>query len=142
MKSFAILFCALLVFQSCKDKKETTFGLESGTFITEQTTIQVVSPNSFQEQLLEAKKPQLVDVRTPEEFEDVHLVGAVNISVTNDTFLVNAATLDKETPVYLYCRSGGRSARAAQQFKELGFTKIYDLEGGITAWQAAGLPTE
>lgn len=142
MKIFALLFCILLSFQSCKEKNETTIGLETGTSKTEQTTIQVVSPNTFQKQISQSETPQIVDVRTLEEFEDAHLAGAVNISVTTGNFQEKAAALNKNAPVYLYCRSGGRSARATQQLEEMGFLEIYDLEGGITAWQAAGLPTQ
>ena len=51
-------------------------------------------------------------------------------------------TLDPEKPVLVYCRSGGRSGNAATMLGEMGFKKVVDLQGGITAWQAAGEPVQ
>jgi phage shock protein E len=59
---------------------------------------------------------------------------AKNINFFDDDFLSQMSVLDTDKPVYLYCKSGGRSGKAAIQLKEAGFTKVYDLEGGITAW--------
>ena len=50
--------------------------------------------------------------------------------------------LDKEKPVYLYCRSGKRSASAAEKLKEAGFTEVYNLKGGILAWKEKQYETE
>lgn len=77
---------------------------------------------------------QLVDVRTPEEFSEGHLENAINIDVTADDFDAKVVGLDKEKPVMVYCKSGGRSAKASARLKELGFKNISDLEGGITNW--------
>ena len=84
---------------------------------------------------------QLVDVRTPEEFSEGHLENAINIDVTADDFDAKVVGLDKEKPVMVYCKSGGRSAKAYARLKELGFTSITDLEGGITNWNSENKPT-
>lgn len=85
---------------------------------------------------------QLLDVRTKEEWDEGHLKGAKLVTVTEDGFLEKAkAALDPKKAVVVYCRSGRRSAMAAQQLRAAGFT-VYDLDGGITAWQAAGKPVE
>ena len=84
---------------------------------------------------------QLVDVRTPEEFSEGHLENAINIDVTADDFDAKVASLDKEKPVMVYCKSGGRSAKASARLKELGFKTITDLEGGITNWKSEEKPT-
>jgi rhodanese-related sulfurtransferase len=84
---------------------------------------------------------QLVDVRTPEEFNEGHLENAVNIDFMADDFDVKVASLDKEKPVMVYCKSGGRSAKSAARLKELGFKTISDLEGGITNWTSEDKPT-
>lgn len=84
---------------------------------------------------------QLVDVRTPEEFTEGHLENAINIDVTADDFDAKVASLDKEKPVMVYCKSGGRSAKASARLKELGFKNITDLEGGITNWKSEEKPT-
>jgi rhodanese-related sulfurtransferase len=70
-----------------------------------------------------------------------HLKNAQNICVTDDDFKQQVNVLDKEKPVYVYCRSGKRSARAAEILKEMGFTKVYDLQGGIMEWQENDLET-
>ncbi|WP_158548330.1 rhodanese-like domain-containing protein [Marixanthomonas ophiurae] len=88
------------------------------------------------------EQSQLVDVRTTEEFGVSHLKDAQNICVTDADFQEKIKDLDKTKPVYVYCRSGGRSARAAKILEENGFTKVYDLQGGITSWDEQGLETE
>ena len=83
---------------------------------------------------------QLLDVRTKEEWDEGHLKGATLVTVTEDGFLDKAkAALDPKKAVVVYCKSGGRSAMAAQQLRAAGFT-VYDLDGGITAWKAGGKP--
>ena len=83
------------------------------------------------------KNYTLVDVRTPEEFEQGALPNAVNISVTALDFPFEINQLDKDEPILIYCKSGGRSARAAIVMKALGFSKIYELDGGYLSWEAA-----
>ena len=79
----------------------------------------------------------IVDVRTPEEFANGALPKAINISVTSLNFPFEINKLDKTKAVMIYCKSGSRSARAAVAMKALGFDKIYELEGGYMAWEAA-----
>ena len=84
---------------------------------------------------------QLVDVRTDEEYAEGHINGALSIDVKNSGFMEKARqTLSKDRPVYVYCRSGRRSMMAAEALAKDGFT-LYNLDGGIMAWQKAGLPT-
>lgn len=85
---------------------------------------------------------QLVDVRTPEEFAGGHLIGAQNYDWNNADFAINVGALDKSKPVLVYCRSGNRSKDAADHLRSNGFTAVYELDGGIAAWEAAGKPTE
>ena len=80
---------------------------------------------------------QLVDVRTPAEYLDGHLDGAQNIDMQADDFInVARARLDRRKPVAVYCRSGKRSARAAQMLADAGF-KVTNLAGGINDWKVA-----
>ena len=71
-----------------------------------------------------------------------HLKDAQNICVTTDDFKEKVKELDKNKPVYLYCKKGGRSAKAAEILADLGFKEIYDLQGGITNWEESGFETE
>ncbi|MEM1084294.1 MAG: rhodanese-like domain-containing protein [Verrucomicrobiota bacterium] len=90
------------------------------------------------EKLIE-KKVQVLDVRTEEEWSAGHLEGAVRVDVLEDDFAEKVVeAVDPKKPVLVYCRSGGRSARAAKQLEKLGFVRISDLDGGITAWKGAG----
>lgn len=80
----------------------------------------------------------VVDVRTPQEFAEGHVPGAINLPVEN--VVQWADTLPKDKPVYLYCRSGNRSRQAAEYLKKKGYTNLYNLEGGILAIQREGFP--
>lgn len=80
---------------------------------------------------------QLVDVRTPEEYAEGHLKGAVNLDFRSKGFLNMIQRLDKSRPVAVYCRSGKRSSGAAQQLLHEGF-RVADMQGGIMAWQKDG----
>ncbi|MCT8340797.1 rhodanese-like domain-containing protein [Flavobacteriaceae bacterium TK19130] len=102
----------------------------------------VLKPSEFLQKLQEDNSAQLVDVRTVEEFSASHLRDAQNICVTDDDFEERVKALDKSQPVYVYCRSGGRSARAAKTLRDLGFERVYDLDGGILNWEKEGLETE
>ena len=97
-----------------------------------------LSVSEFEAMLAKDQSVQLLDVRTPEEFAEGHLGGAANIDWKADGFAQQAeATLSKERPVMLYCRSGRRSAEAAAVLDGLGF-KAYNMKGGILAWTGAG----
>ncbi|SDS04208.1 Rhodanese-related sulfurtransferase [Winogradskyella sediminis] len=85
--------------------------------------------------ILELEDVQLVDVRTPEEHKENHIVNSQNIDFMSPTFDEDILKLDKDRPVLLYCKSGGRSAKCAKKLKAAGFEKVYDLEGGISKWK-------
>lgn len=81
------------------------------------------------------KDVQLVDVRTAQEFNAGHIDDAININIMeSEVFTEKIKSLDKEKPVYLYCKMGGRSKKASQRLKELGFTSIFDYSGGYSEW--------
>lgn len=77
---------------------------------------------------------QLVDVRTPKEYNDGHIENAILIDYKSEDFSKKIQELDKEKPVYLYCRSGNRSGKASLILIASGFEEIIDLEGGYLAW--------
>ncbi|WP_350284364.1 rhodanese-like domain-containing protein [uncultured Croceitalea sp.] len=98
------------------------------------TTIEVIDKAYLTDEVL-GKDVQLVDVRTPEEYEAGHIGDAVNFNIIDsELFLSQIDGLDKEKPVYLYCKMGGRSNRAAELMKKQGFAKIYDYSGGYNDW--------
>ncbi len=99
-----------------------------------------VSAVEFQKEL-KTDSVQLLDVRTPQEFAEGHIEGAINIDVRSDGFRQRAEKeLKKDSTVLVYCRSGRRSMNAAEILTELGY-KVINLEGGIIDWEGNGMPT-
>lgn len=98
-----------------------------------------IEATAFAKKIESTPNPQILDVRTPEEFAGGHIEKAENINWLADDFVANVEKKDKTKPVFVYCKSGGRSKKAAEKLKELGFTTIYELEGGMLKWDAAGL---
>ena len=98
--------------------------------------ISVLNKNQFAE-AIQGKEVILVDVRTPEEYAEGFIEGAINIDYFDQqSFIKQISALDKKEPVYLYCRSGNRSMKAARQLVTLGFEKVYDLAGGYMSWSS------
>lgn len=114
---------------------KTMFGV--GTRNT--SGIRRVSASEFSK-YINGKSVQLIDVRTPLEFKGGHLKNARNIDFFQwGTFVQKINKYDKNKPIYLYCRSGNRSLRAAKRLLKLGFTEIYDLKGGYLNWNHSPL---
>lgn len=89
-----------------------------------------------------AEGPGIVlDVRTADEFKDGHIEGAVQYDYYETaSFETALKNMDKDATYYLYCRSGGRSGTVFNTMQQMGFSSVYELEGGILAWRKAGLP--
>jgi phage shock protein E len=83
---------------------------------------------------------QIIDVRTPDEFADGHIQGAVNIPVQQPGFAAEVARLDPKGTYAVYCRSGNRSQPAVAEMKSAGITDIYELAQGTKGWTADGQP--
>ncbi|MGD1980905.1 MAG: rhodanese-like domain-containing protein [Flavobacteriaceae bacterium] len=111
------LFALLVLFVACAQEKPQ---------------IQLVEKETFQE--LMTQEVQLIDVRTPSEYEGGYIGTARNINYNATDFAEQVSKLDRDKPVLVYCAVGGRSARAAKVFESLGFKTIYDLKGGYNAW--------
>jgi len=80
----------------------------------------------------------IVDVRTPAEYAEGHIAGAVNLPL--QTIEQWYKELPKDKPVYLYCRSGNRSQQAAEFLKKKGFSNIYNEKGGLVDWKKRNYP--
>lgn len=84
----------------------------------------------------------LLDVREPWEYEQGHVEGAILMPLIHDTAQqALAAGLEKDEPVYVFCRTGNRSTVASQALVDAGFTDVRNVAGGIVDWLAAGYPT-
>jgi thioredoxin len=104
--------------------------------------IESVSVDEFEKQLINSKGEQLIDVRTPQEYERYRIIGAKNINFRSSEFRKDIERLDKNKPVLIYCLAGPRSKSAMNLFREAGFKTVYELNGGINAWSRAGKPIE
>lgn len=82
----------------------------------------------------------VLDVRTPEEYAEGHLEGAILVDFYDPDFADQLAELDPDKPYLLYCRSGNRSGQAADIMDTLGFSNVADVDGGILAWATSGNP--
>jgi rhodanese-related sulfurtransferase len=124
--------------------KKTIFSLflliTLTSWCAEAQTIKKLDPQSFEKKLNESKEPILVDVRTSGEYAQGHLANAVLIDIYSNDFKSRVSKLDKSKPVFVYCKAGSRSSSAVDVFTDLGFKEIYDLSGGISAWQKANKP--
>ena len=123
------------------DKLLWTITLAFCFSCTQQHSVNDLSPEAFESMLQKNPDAQLVDVRTPEEFQSGYIAGAKNLNIYDADFAQQIAQLDKNKPVMVYCAKGGRSATAAEQLKQAGFLQVYDLSGGMMAWKTAGKQT-
>lgn len=125
---FLLSFC-VVVFASCGERNVNKVN---ATLPVEQ----------YEQKMNALPNMQLIDVRTTEEYSEGHLKNARNIDVNARDFNEQIASLNKKKPVFVYCKSGGRSSEAAAKMKEQGFAEIYNMDGGIMKWSAAGKPLE
>lgn len=138
----SLLFASLLV-ASCSEAQHSTNSTESttpsstgnSTTTTAQTAAKtrVVSATEFKS-LTEKEGYQLLDVRTPDEYNAGKIGNAVNINFFDADFAAQVDKLDKSKPVLIYCASGNRSGKATAIMKNMGFTEIIDLQGGYGNW--------
>ncbi len=124
LTSFLLLSFLFLTTYSCKETNNNA-------------TIELITVEEM-DSLLDISKVQLIDVRTPEEYAEGHIDGAVNIDFRDKNFEALVAKVDKSKPVAVYCGRGGRSGKCSSYMKKAGFTKIYDLDGGLTEWKFKG----
>jgi thioredoxin 1 len=119
--------CLLTGLFSCQNQANTSNTKAINTSITVE---------EFEKKLSDGNV-QLIDVRTPEEYNQGHLKGALNYNINSSEFENQILKLDKNNPILVYCLSGGRSGAAADLMAGSGFTEVYNMQGGIMKWSAA-----
>ncbi len=130
VSSMLILLFALF-FNSCAEAQE-----ENGSNATGKDRVFEKIEVSELDRLLANDEIQIIDVRTENEISQGMIPGARNIDVMQwDNFVSEVEQLDRENPVLVYCKVGGRSAKAFAYLKENGFSKVYDLKGGFDSWK-------
>lgn len=122
----------LYVSTSCGQQNVNNLGEDSNPINSEN--IKVIDMSVIQKEVLE-KNVQLIDIRTPKEYQEGFIDDAINISFSDkESFKSKFEKFNKNEPVYIYCYSGWRSHRAAKLLVSLGFEKVYDFKGGYKAW--------
>jgi rhodanese-related sulfurtransferase len=122
-----LLFLSLITLFSCSQNAQTQNVLDA-----EKTENMLKSDGSV----------QLVDVRTPSEWQQTGVIeGAKRINFNGADFQEQIALLDKNKPVIVYCAAGGRSPKAASMMIKMGFNKVYNYSGGMNDWKAKGKKT-
>ncbi len=100
--------------------------------------VESISATALKQLIQQDSSLKLLDVRTPQEFNQGHIEKAVNIDVFRSDFVSKCEAKFKTTDtLILYCRSGQRSMNAAKKLENAGFTSLHNLSGGITAWSRA-----
>jgi rhodanese-related sulfurtransferase len=132
---------AHLLFSKGMDKDVQGVSTPILPSLSVSTSFAKVSVSTFADSLKSANSV-LLDVRTTEEYAQDHLDAAINVDFYQQSnFRAKLQELDKSKNYFVYCNSGNRSGQSMAIFKELGFTSVTDLQGGITAWKKAGYST-
>ncbi|MBL7856975.1 MAG: rhodanese-like domain-containing protein [Cyclobacteriaceae bacterium] len=128
MKNFplGILFILLTILTSCSAQQAS-----GSKTINVTTFLSMRSKNTML---------SVLDVRTPAEIAEGKIEGAMTMDYSQPDFSNRIDKLDKNQPIVVYCAVGGRSSSAAEIMRKKGFKEVYNLEGGIQAWRAAGQP--
>jgi thioredoxin 1 len=125
-------------------RQTSSSASEEGSVVSKQAPsaqIRDLGPEAFSK-LRAERGGTLLDVRTPDEVDQGRIQGASVVDIRDPKFRSKVDKLAKDRPVFVYCRSGGRSAQAAQVLAEVGVKEVYNLDGGISAWKGAGLAVE
>lgn len=122
----ALLVCMLSFVPACAD----------------ETEVSDVSSEQVAAWIGQAEAPLLLDVRSTEEFRGGHIRGSVNIPHDQLASRIGEIASHRDTGVIVYCERGGRAAKAAAVLGAEDFTSIRHMDGDMSGWRAAGLPTE
>lgn len=124
VKSILIVFIAIS-FMSCNSQQKKE--------VVKENVVELITVDELQKI---DNSVQLIDVRTPKEYNEGYIKNAKNIDFYSDDFLDEMSKLNKGEPIYIYCKSGGRSGTVSEKLRDAGFTKVYDLEGGFMKWKS------
>ncbi len=143
MKKLFVIAALLVGVSACNGQAEKE--VENNNSSSQEATVKQIAENISVKPFatkVASGKGQLIDVRTQGEYAEGHIAGATNIDIYSETFEREISNLDKNTPVYVYCRSGGRSGKAMSIMKAMGFVEVYNLDGGMNAWQSSNQAVE
>ena len=106
-------------------------GCKNSSDSPKNDVVHVVSSAEFKEK---SAGQTILDIRTPQEFQQGYIEGAVNVNLYDKDFADKISQFDKSKPIFIYCLSGSRSESASKKLANMGFVEVYDLDGGIRQW--------
>lgn len=141
-RTFLLIFLIALI--SCSKQTETSQPelLVEAESVSEPVISETIEAANFRELINTVPDAVILDVRTPGEFANGYIEGAINIDFRSAEFKTQLNQLDKNATYLVYCGSGGRSRSSADVMKELSFKKVYDLSGGFSQWKSNGFPSK
>lgn len=129
----ALIYCAFLVYTA-------ELGPSRQLLASDALEAQEISVDEAAEGIVEGKFDIILDVRQPEEYEKMHILGALLIPLNALEEKARSKLSDLNIPILTYCRSGRRSTEAAEILRGMGYTNVVSIKGGITAWKEKGYP--
>lgn len=134
-KPLFFLFILFFLSLGCSERSATVRNGEIRN-VDAPKAYQMIQNNSGKSGLV------IIDVRSPEEFAEGHIAGAVNLDINSPVFSAELNKMDRDKTYLVYCRAGSRSARAYLIMEKMGFNNTYNLFGGFLEWKDEGLPSE
>lgn len=104
--------------------------------------IQTITPEELSKRIQEENSWVVIDVREPEAYKEGHLPGAVNIPRGMLEMKIDEVATSEETPIVVYCGGGSRASLSAKTLQEMGYQRVFSLEGGLRGWRDCGHPVE
>jgi len=142
MKSLIMSAAVVLAaFTSCQSGNTEQAGTDATSTPQDATQSKQISADLNVDEFekgIQGEDVIILDVRTPDEYAQGHIANAKLMNIYDGDFNEQLKTLDAKKPVYVYCRSGGRSGNAKNIMKQMGFSEVYNLRGGMMAWSGAG----
>ena len=139
----AIFFLAALLALACQQKSSPGSTSTLTPHSVESQIIEDITPREAYDLIQNNQENPnfvIIDIRTAEEYASGYIENAINLDYYAATFTEELDKLDKDKTYLIYCRSGRRAGSALEIIRELGFRRVYNILGGITQWEAEGLP--
>ena len=128
----------LLLLGACASEAQNGTSENGSAQLMTNAIYEDISVAQFKEMMQTMPDAQILDVRTPGEWASGIIAGAKTMDIQGPDFGKSLESLNKDLHVLVYCKSGGRSGRAMDMMEKMGFAKVYNLDGGITAWREVG----
>lgn len=136
----SVLFFGILPFIAGEAGETGETMLLGVLFASDNEEVAGISPEDAAEGVVEGRFDVILDVRQPAEYKEMHILGAVLIPLDRLKDEARTRLNSPDKPVLTYCAVGGRSLQAARILMDMGYTHVFNLEGGIIAWKEKGLP--